>query len=369
MSGTGVANCPELDIDLPTNDASTCWWLATNFALFHKKRAELDRYFDAENTSEDADRRKQDKLNIKLKKSFFEIYKHYTGVEKITQEKIIELRTEEGMGDAFNVEGGDGNLLFDVKGSNNQSADEYIVQLLRYIPFTGKIEPLVIKGSNNDYYGQMYDIFIHQLYVGTPNVDNTQRRLRYSQITSTTDTVIIDFKRLHNGSFIQDKIIILKEITIPLINPVHRVQDEKNVWERYIRDEHKKGFTDTQINDIIKKQNYNDLVIIPIKTKETLQKHADFVTFKLDAVVEATGSHFNSYINCSNTDTWAFYNAMSAGTLRDNNIVPIPFDEMIERGVEKRAILLFYTREKTVASLPAPPGGLPEPLPAPPAAP
>jgi hypothetical protein len=349
------ADCTELTINLPPNDANTCWWLSVNFALFHKRRPELDSYFLADdNTSEEPDRKSKDKLNIQLKKNFFIIYKHYTGQEEVRLDTLLELRKAPGMVEAFNVIDIDPvtkerKIVFDVDGSNFQSTGDYISQFFKYIQFPGRCDTLDVKDD-----GKVYDIFLHELYYGRDTrtedtVKETGKKYytQFSQINSTANTVILDFRRRIAVATPIDStpIEILNQIIIPTIDSKFQTESEKETRRR-----------DTV--DKTKLLDFSDLLRFPIKNKEILKTNAIFVTFTLDAIIEATGSHFNTYVKCSGSENWVFYHAIAGG--RPTDI--ITFDEMIKKGVATRAEQLFYSR----AGVPTPaalPSEVPTPLP------
>ena len=355
------ADCTELTINLPSNDANTCWWLSVNFALFHKRRPELDSYFLADdNTSEELDQRLKDKLNIQLKKNFFTIYKHYTGQEEVTPNTLSDLRKASGMVEAFNVIDIDKdtkreNIVFDVNGNNFQSTGDYISQLFKYIQFPGRCDTLDVKDD-----GKVYDIFLHELYYGRDTrtediVKETGKKYytKFSQINSITNTVILDFRRKIDLATPIDltPIEILNQIIIPTIDSKFQTESEKETRRR-----------DTV--DKTKLPDFSDLLRFPIKDKEILKTNAIFVTFTLDAIIEATGGHFNAYVKCSGSENWVFYHAIEGGKLKDT----ITFDEMIKSGVATRAEQLFYSRVgvPTPAALPSLSTDLPSPLPSPP---
>lgn len=69
MSATAsLPDCKEMTVQLPGNEQALCWFDAANFALFHKRRPELDEYFKTHTTSAD--------------KLIQQLYDHYSGQNK-----------------------------------------------------------------------------------------------------------------------------------------------------------------------------------------------------------------------------------------------------------------------------------------------
>ena len=355
-----VSTCSETEVSHPPNDAATCWWLSVNFALFHKKRPELDAYFsDTTNVSSTGTVDKliinKFKLTSKLKTNYENIYNHYTNTKAIDAESLIKYRVHDDMPAAFNVGGSD---AFVINGSSNQPAEEYLLKLTEYIPFSGFIPPLVIKGDK-EYNGQCYDLYIHKQYYGSTTE-------QFQLNNTNTDTVIISFKRKKDdGTFIQDEIKLLEKITLPLIDPASRTDAEKRdldtSYRNTLKSDAKTKYADDKITEMVERRDYSYLRDIPITDKDTLKNNIKLETFSLDAIVEATGTHFNTYVKCGETGQWGFYNAISGGKINKDltDFNKLPAD------LVKRATILFYTRVETAAA-PTTSVALPAPLPGPP---
>jgi hypothetical protein len=355
-------------ITLPKNDASTCWWLSTNLALFHRRRPELDYFFSTPEMGTVGDPRSL--LGPVLKGNFNRIYRHYTNQAPIPPGDLIALRLAPGMAEKFNSGGDDG---FQVDGEGFQDASEYILKLKGYLeeapvalerlqayraqrtvvdraeraaeadPESGEAAQAVVAAqdeeqrllrlaspapyptmgfleinvadTNKDY----FDFYVHQLYKGfnrrSENVGARQRLIR--QANSLTDTFIVFFNRTQftpEGERIarDDPVAVLKSITIPLAD---------------IPDGH-----------------HPDLVTYPLDPPGPPVP----AVFELDSIVVNIPGHYYSYVRCGDTEEWLRYYAMGAGKLTMSfpslDALLAKYERDASENISRRATMLIYHR-------------------------
>lgn len=306
-------SCHEISIELPDNTTSVCWWLSVNFALFHKKREELDDFFKNDDYDEkliDSNIRKT--FHRHIKPSMKIIYDYYS-TSNTTQDKIQTFILDEMKSDhmktVFNVPS------FDVASKKFQDASEYLGKLCVFID---NIPKIMIEKDNNKL--SLYDIFVFKKYYGIVDADTSELKhnkprkdiFRYND---STKTLIFEFNRRD-----------------PDNTEFSPVTDELNVKETIIIPLYKTDKSNREIGKLHDAKNFSsDDTIDPVKGE-----------FKLDAVVIATPGHFTSVVKCSDSETWVHYKALSGTQKRDTYD---NFSSMVEATKLKTGVtMLFYTR-------------------------
>jgi len=200
-----AGECHEKTIILPDNTGTTCWWLSMNFALFHRKRPELEGFF----------KKNPDTI-------FNPLYTYYNGsaklddITKVSEEirtKVVELK-------GFSV-----TDKFDITSSKFQDVSEYALPLLDTFTI-----PLHSLGNDDVVLGKLYDIRIalesKGVTVETDEVVDSTGEKKYTKIqkfSDTTKTLVVyyDRSKYKEGKGEQEqqtltKLHILREMTIPV---------------------------------------------------------------------------------------------------------------------------------------------------------
>jgi hypothetical protein len=191
--------CPT--INHPPNDASTCWWLAVNYALFHQSRPEIETFL-----ARGGD----------VAKQYDTISKFYRG-DGGTKADVEAARRSEVLKKEFNTDD------FTLEGSEYQDASQYVNKLLNLIdiPFHTVTSALLNF--------TMYDIDLHRLAVGVKVPTNTiiestgeKYRIEKFQI-APTGSLVIFFPRMrevaegrNQTTPLETPVKVLKEIVVPV---------------------------------------------------------------------------------------------------------------------------------------------------------
>ena len=299
--------CYEKNINLPKNEAATCWWLSVNFALFHKQRKELDEYF-SNNAEEPATIEEGTKeLGQTLKQQFRNIYNFYSNQPTtITADSVSEYRKSADMQKAFNTN------AFRVEGGKYQDAQEYIGKLFGFLqPSTGdKNELLTTIGQDKT---TIYNIYISSLFYGL-KVNAGEEKGKATIIQQTGKNYRIEQKQ-----FVANKDTLI--LYIPRM-------------EYEIRESGQ---------DIVTAKDFSIPILetIRIPLEEGIVGH-----FKLDAMVCAVTGHYFAYIKCSKSTEWLYYGAGAGGKIKESFK---DFKTMMETqkgkdDITQQATLLFYSR-------------------------
>ncbi len=293
--------CTEKEIDLPKNEANTCWWLSSNLVLFHKKRPELEALF----SSYEEYQKKTNPLfhfTLELWSRFEAVYKFYTKQQELNQEQLINIRIEKDM-EIFNTD------QFKINGSSFQDAQEYLQKLFQHIPIHTLYTVLAAEPNNQKLH--LWDVTMVEESVGIQG--KVEKQVDRFQCNRDTNTVIINVNRSNDKSKtnpLKEVCSVLERIDIPLID------SEKNLIENPITD---------STNPLLQ----NDKLIQ--------------TTFQLDSILCVTDGHYFAYVKCSDSDEWLHYGAMTEGKLTKSFT---NFSEMMksESELPKQATLLMYSK-------------------------
>jgi len=198
-------DCHEKTIILPDNTGTTCWWLSMHFALFHKKRSELETFF------------KKNPHTI-----FNPLYTYYNGSAKL--DNITRL-SEEIRTKVVELKGFSVTDKFDITSSKFQDVSEYALPLLDTFTI-----PLYSLGNDDAVLGKLYDIRIalesKGVTVETDEVVDSTGEKKYTKTqkfsdTMTTLVVYYDRSKYKEGKGEQEqqtltKVHMLREMTIPV---------------------------------------------------------------------------------------------------------------------------------------------------------
>jgi hypothetical protein len=300
---TAASSCSEKEIELPINDAATCWWLSTNLVLFHKKRTELEALFSSYEEYQKKTN-PQFHFTVELWSRFEAVYKFYTNQQQLSQKQLIDIRIEKDM-EIFNT------TQFKINGSDFQDAQEYLQKLFQYIPIHTFYIVTVAEQNNPKLH--LWDITMVEESVGIPG--KVEKQVDRFQCNRYTNTIIVNVNRSNPTDTskripLKEVCSVLETIDIPLID------SEENLIENPITDSAN-----------------------PLLLKEKLLT----TSFELDAILCVTDGHYFAYVKCSASDEWLYYGAMAEGKLKTSFT---NFSDMMKRQADlpKQATLLMYSK-------------------------
>ena len=277
-----ATECHLSNLDLPLNEANTCWWLSANLALFHKKRPELDTYFGTAASSASASAPSNfNTFQSNLKPDFQKIYNYYSGSpspspspspssSNWTASNVLEFRTSSNM-TLFNTSN------FQVNSNTLQDPAEYLNQLYSYINLDFNNQAITNTTNLN-----LYDMHLHRLFYGITEESNGA--VEWKVFYEGTSSLILTFRHpLTEKSTIN----ILKEISIPVFT----------------------GNT----KDILTGPTPENMGIF----RQSLTSNFTTNTYYLDAMIVYEPDHWVSYVKCDTNDSWYYYKAIQAGTMKD----------------------------------------------------
>jgi len=308
-------------LEIPLNGEAICWWLSVNLALFHKKRPELDTFFQGGGSA-----------------LFQELYTHYSGTTKIDMERLrTGIRDDLAKGTP---------PTFDIASKGPQSTNEYLLYLQSVIKSLDNTFIQIINGKPSAFQ-QAYDVYYHALYFGLP------RNLKEGEITDTSNptlnafyefpdtvlssagnTVVFSFERKVNNVYSPYTITPLKTLQLPT-----------SKGERLINTSVTKETKDTVHSEWVK--------MILTSTEMT--------SFYLDAITVSTpgGGHYVTYVKCEDSDIWLYDNGLSAGALgtKEGSAEFTSFEDMMSKKgdlIRNNLVLLYYSKVGSTATVAAP---------------
>lgn len=324
--------CPETEIDLPKNEANTCWWLALNFVLFSKQRQELTDFLA--NTGPAGVPPADTKASAvasgatmppAVRDIMQVVIRYYQGEPgTTTRNQLVEFRKAAGMGDFFNDKYNPAG--FRVDNTSMQDFSEYFKKLNEYL---GIPEFSVTLGTNEP---NIFDVLLRQRFFVQYALEDGQLIKKFFRMRNA-DTLILYVPRRTKVDLTNpyaditpdtSPIEVLKEIVVPL------------------EDSTSKGMA-IAVGNI------------------SLVDKAIQATFILDGVVIARPGHFNTVVKCADSDKWIFYGSMAEGK---SKIAYQSFEEMLngvgDNQVRRNGTLFVYSRkkeDKKVVSVVPPPLG------------
>lgn len=160
VSGASPPACPKLTIDHPKNDAATCWWLAANFAIFHKDRPEMNTFISGSN---------------EIAQQYSTISSYYKG-EGGDKQTIIDARLNSTLVAHFSTAG------FVLNKSGYEDVTEYTMKLNESLKIPTPDEGRFIQNPTSF---NLYDIYLHKSSFTIPE---------------TSKTLLLSFPRAKQGS-------------------------------------------------------------------------------------------------------------------------------------------------------------------------
>lgn len=377
--------CNEIKIPLLRNEIMLCWFDAGNFALFHKFRAELDRYFETTT----------DPGESSMKTILKQLYDHYTGIAKVKDLRVlintfIENATVQ---EIFKKE-----IITPYTAKNNfqRSPTQYAKDSEGpFSSISSSIQKKFIKDNsyNLKKNGDMYEFKTERLtQTGEPTDDLSEGSIYLITFTKAEiDTLFnpptqqtkdnFDIKR-QDGNDVDEYIDIFVNALKIFDTALLRQHDDsliissskynpKNPFDydiTFLLDQ--KNFithdTDTLLIDTgytkgeTKQLNYPEYITLPsysttnsmvnlVNTTKQIQ------TFQLDAiVVHDSGYHYFTYVRCGNTDDWVKYDdttfeednksLQDIGIKKEKIFASFPASSTQTPGINKTAKLLIYSR-------------------------
>ena len=316
-----ATECHLSNLDLPINDANTCWWLSANLALFHKKRPELDTYFSASSAAPsaasaasapsaasaapaNASASNFNTFQSNLKPDFEKIYNYYSSPSPSpsssnwTASNILEFRTSSNM-TLFNTND------FKVNSNTLQDPAEYLNQLYSYINLEFNSQAIANTTNLN-----LYDMHLHRLFYGITEKSNTS--VDWKAFYEGTSSLILTFR---DPSRENSTINILKEISIPVFT----------------------GDTGGILTDPTP-ENMNTF-------HQQLGSNITTNTYYLDAMIVYEAEHWVSYVKCDTNDSWYYYKAIKAGPMTvkwDSFESMMASNEILSSNVR----IMFYSKKE-----------------------
>ena len=305
------SDCERLSaLEIPLNGEAICWWLSVNLALFHKKRPELEAFFQGTGSA-----------------LFQELYTHYSGTAEVDMER---LRT--GIRDDL----AKGTPTFDIASKDPQSTNEYLLYLKSIIPTLDNTFVQLINGKPSAFQ-QTYDVYYHALYFGLP------RNLKEGEITDTSNPTLNAFYEFPS-------------IVIPSTGNTVVLSFERKLETSY------SPYTITPLNTLRLPTSKGERMLNTPVTKETKDTaHSEWVkmiltttemtSFYLDAITVSTpgGGHYVTYVKCEDSDVWLYDNGLSAGALgsKEGSAKFESFDDMMSKKgdlIRNNLVLLYYSK-------------------------
>jgi hypothetical protein len=317
MSNTG---CLERTIPLLKNEELLCWFDAGLFALFHKRRPELDNFLKEENFKEFPE----------VLKYLLDFYNHFSAKEILPNLRttLIEFRNNTQV-----------NTYFIVKSS------------------LGELEGFSIKTNTGDDPGEFYKGLFNRNLLQTVNI--------ISQKTEENKQSSFFQMYANQWRILDIKLgILFEQPELSIASNSKLISEDKPITQctndTYTIIINKQGETEYTINT-----DFLETITIPIINTNTNEREREIQIFYLDSVIVHTGGyHYVVFVRCSNSNEWLYYNDQSItelSTLGSKDVLS-SFQEMrsfilpeynTETHNNKQikpnthAIYLIYSREPT----------------------
>lgn len=344
--------CTEATIPLLKNKEALCWFDSGNFALFHKKRPELDLFFES-------DKGKEEGWKF-VKKA----YDHFSGTtiiaEKVNLENLIQdFRNSTQLQEIFNSKVGENfyrvKKTFTQKSSLRQDNPNKDIQIDITFEENKQFEIIIDKASSK------YEV---RRVIGdityTVNLTETEFNDNFEKVTNGAFSLnsgdtndVMDYIQGYIRSNIfntlnKNTTSFLSDIQTNTIKVLDIVKESLQITETTYT-----IFVDTGYNKTENtQQNYPEEIVIPL-LKES--KDNNTLTFTLDAIVVHTGNiHYYVLVRCGETKDWILYddtdpNLTAGGNLsaqvKQNIFSSFPAKYSDSRSINQKAKLLIYSRK------------------------
>jgi hypothetical protein len=350
--------CKEATIPLLKNEEALCWFDSGNFALFHKRRPELDLFFESAKGKEEG---------WKIVK---EVYDHFSGTKIINGEENLK-----GLIKRFR-ESVDLQNIFDSKvGGNSYKVKKAFTKR------SSIVQESRDEAAQSDIEFKLNDVFEIPKKQNSPPIYGVKRVIKDIDYTVelTEAELIANFEKITKGAFslnsgdtndvmdyiqgyIRSNIFntlnknttsFLSDIQTNTIKVLDIVNESLQITENTYT-----IFVDTGYNKTDKnQQNYPEEIVIPL-SKES--KDNNTLTFTLDAIVVHTGGvHYYVLVRCGETKDWILYDdtdpSLTAGgnlsaQVKQNIFSSFPAKYSVSRTINQTAKLLIYSRKPAPAS-------------------
>jgi len=333
-------------LHVPRNDATICWWLSVNLAIFHKSRPEFDAFF-----------RDHAKGGV-ITDVFKQIYDHYTGRNAITDMELLRkgfrdqlaaqilatMKTndtkEAETKEPETKEASPLAVKFKYDSGVFQAADEYLLEgILKYLsPRASPFYTIVTASPADNKLALLYDMYLHGLYFGLPKktdgpASGTLKSYydflpEENELRSEMSTLILQFGRQlgNDGEIHHYEVTPLQSITLPTL---------------------RQGVEKPQLPSIEGKEGW-------LAWGKAVKEVTDTTEFYLDAmIVLQNENHFVTYVKCEETDAWIYDNGLTEGALgrkAGSAVFPSFHAMMAEHGnaIRGNVMLMFYTKYAAV---------------------
>ena len=329
-------------LHVPRNDATICWWLSVNLAMFHKSRPEFDAFF--------RDHAKGDDTTDVFK----QIYDHYAGRKTITDMELLRkgfrdqlaaqilATTTEKTSQPKDQESKNKPLAVKFKYDSGvfQAADEYLLEgILKYIsPRSSPFYTIVTASPTHNKIALLYDVYLHSLYFGLPKKSDRPAsgtlKSYYdflpeeNELRSEMSTLILQFGRQlgNDGEIHHYEVTPLESIILPTL---------------------RQGVEKPELPSIEGKEGW-------LAWGKAVKEVTDTTEFYLDAmIVLQNENHFVTYVKCEETDAWIYDNGLTEGALghKAGSTVFPSFDAMMTQhgnAIRRNVMLMFYTKYAAV---------------------
>lgn len=353
------SQCMEETIPLLRNENLLCWFDSGNFALFHKRRPELDAFFAVQANKE------------KGWDIIEEVYNHFSGTSKKTtgaelRALMERLRASPELRTFFNSGVGTTNYKVKTEFTKRSSrktkggAEETDDAGQKDIKFEKEKTVTINKITDTEYEASVtepgtdtwtYFILLNNteianfekivskdfLIEGNGENDSTEYIHKFFN-KDIFNTIAVTSSASNPNSFISTveskkiKILdIVKETTFKIAENTHTIFVET-------------GYNKVELDAAIPK-NYPETILLPFESKEN-------IIFKLDAIVVHTGgNHYFVVVRCGDTDDWLLYDDMKVGdgetlekTKKEKIFLKYPEIKFGTTDINAKAKVLIYSR-------------------------
>ena len=209
-----IGLCPELKVPLLTNVDLLCWFDSGNFALFHKKRPELEYFFNDILNDEEKFKNWNTNLNISFNQDDIEIlkniYNHLNGsnIQENFRNLVENFRQNQKFQDFFNkILPESEKETFSISSGNLNDVTDYIDSFEKLLIFNTE-EQL----TNSSF---ILDFFPNKIKIIDVLLDKKFSEQK-NKFTTNTYTILIDTGL--SPEFNNNNINFIEKLTIPLLD-------------------------------------------------------------------------------------------------------------------------------------------------------
>ena len=330
-------------LHVPRNDATICWWLSVNLAMFHKSRPEFDAFF-----------RDTTKGNA-MADVFKQIYDHYTGRKSIADMELLRKGFRDQLAAQILVNVAEAKekrpeetkeqtkplaVKFKYDSGVFQAADEYLLEgILKYLsPRSSPFHTIITASPADNKIALLYDVYLHSLYFGLQKKSDRPAsgtlKSYYdflpeeNELRSEMSTLILQFGRQlgNDGEIHHYEVTPLESMSLPTL---------------------REGVAKPLLPSMEAKEGW-------LAWGKSVKEVTETTEFYLDAmIVLQNENHFVTYVKCEETNAWIYDNGLTEGTLgnKPGGTVFPSFDAMMtEHGnaIRQNVMLMFYSKYAAV---------------------